>query len=98
MLKKYTYIYRSMRESLQDLEVVHSRHQKFFQSNYFNQAKLAIADAVNKFIYYNKISRNVDYSSYNVRRCIISGLIRATVVQSCRVMQSSESTVYSVDS
>ena len=33
-----------------------------------------------------------------VRQGIITGLICATVVQSCRVMQSPESTVYSVDS
>ena len=29
----YIYIYRSIRESLQDLEVVHSRHKKFFHES-----------------------------------------------------------------
>ena len=39
-----------MRESLQDLEVDRSGRKISSKLTYFNQAKLAIADVVNKFI------------------------------------------------
>ena len=47
MLKKYTYMYRSMRESLQDLQVVRGGRKSSSDLTYFNQAKLANADIVN---------------------------------------------------
>ena len=52
------------------------------------RVKLANADVVDKFILHNKISENADYAFQNVRQCIITGLLRDTVFQSCRVMQS----------
>ena len=89
MLKKYTYIYiyRLMWESLRDLEVVRGGRKSSSNLTYFNQAKLANADVVNKFKWHNKISENAGYTFQNVRQCIITGFLRFIVFQSCRVMQ-----------
>ena len=57
------------------------------------RVELANADVGNEFIQHNKISENADYFFQNVRQCTITGSLRDTAFQSCRVMQSPGSTV-----